>query len=107
MIEELKLLIPLLQDAGEGIFWLVCAILVKEVLIMLLAVMALVIIARMVLGFLSTHSEEQKTAEKLLATFCALGLCAESGTVYRSHESLLRELIDLRARLATEKKEQK
>lgn len=33
MIEEIKLLVPLLADAGEGAFWLILAYLAKDVAI--------------------------------------------------------------------------
>ena len=45
MIEELKLLLPLLQSAGEGAFWLVLAFLVKDVLTFLMWPVAVVCVA--------------------------------------------------------------
>lgn len=36
MIEELKLLIPLLQSAGEGVWWLILAMMAKDILIALI-----------------------------------------------------------------------
>ncbi len=60
MIEELKLLIPLLQSAGEGTFWLVIAMLVKDFLVSLMAGGVAIVLARILVRIFS--GVEQTTA---------------------------------------------
>lgn len=89
MVEELKMLIPLLQSAGVGVFWLAIMILVKQLLTTAVMCGTVIYIGSLVVRGVLTHIEANR-ADMLMssvsrAILYKYGMCTSDGQLYESH----------------------
>ncbi len=84
MIEEIKLLIPLLQSAGHGVFWLVLAVLAVDILKYLIVVGGVVWIGVKVVASFAKVATQGERADTRLVALRTYGYLNDSS--YRDHE---------------------
>lgn len=93
MIEELTLLIPLLQSAGEGIFWIAVMLIFKGLLQVMVVCLTLIIVAHFGLKMVRGNVKRELGEDAALRVLAAKGYCDPDGSFYASDRArLAREL---------------
>jgi hypothetical protein len=89
MVEELKMLIPLLQGAGVGVFWLAVMLLAKGLLQTTMYCAVLVYTAKAIARFVTLKESQAYGKEKVLWMLAAAGYVdADGGFMYKQRERL-------------------